>query len=85
MKVAQQLEINFDISINNQKYISKLMAYGLSQIQAELIAGKEKEKDFDVLITELNEKIRQRKLKIENSVGYLIGIYQKKGILPVKN
>ena len=47
--------------------------------------GKEKEKDFDILITELNEKIRQRKLKIENSVGYLVGIYQKKGILPVKN
>ena len=85
IKVAQQLEINFDISINNQKYISKLMAYGLSQIQAELIAGKEKEKDFDILITELNEKIRHKKLKIENSVGYLIGIYQKKGILPVKN
>ena len=62
-----------------------MIAYGLSQIQAELIAGKEKEKDFDILITELNEKIRQRKLKIENSIGYLIGIYQKKGILPVKN
>lgn len=85
MKVAQQLEINFDVSIDNQKYISKLVTYGLSQVQAELIAGKEKEKDFDILITELNEKIRQRKLKIENSVGYLIGIYQKKGILPVKN
>ncbi|MCY1663849.1 RepB family plasmid replication initiator protein [Chryseobacterium sp. SL1] len=85
IKIAQQLEINFDVSIDNQKYISKLIAYGLSQIQAELVAGKEKEKDFDILITELNEKIRQRKLKIENSVGYLIGIYQKKGILPVKD
>ncbi|MGL6128570.1 replication initiation protein [Chryseobacterium artocarpi] len=85
MKVPQQLEINFDVSIDNQKYISKLVTYGLSQIQAELIAGKEKEKDFDILITELNEKIRQRKLKIDNSVGYLIGVYQKKGILPVKN
>jgi len=84
MKVPQQLEINFDVSIDNQKYISKLVTYGLSQIQAELIAGKEKEKDFDILITELNEKIRQRKLKIENSVGYLIGIYQKKGVLPIK-
>lgn len=85
MKVAQQLEINFDVSIDNQKYVSKLVIYGFSQIQAELIAGKEKEKDFDILITELNEKIRQRKLKIENSVGYLVGVYQKKGILPVKN
>ncbi len=84
-KMAQQLVINFEESIDNQKYISKLVIYGFSQIQAELIAGKEKEKDFDILITELNEKIRQRKLKIENSIGYLIGIYQKKGILPVKN
>ncbi|WP_139423908.1 replication initiation protein [Chryseobacterium mulctrae] len=84
-KMAQQLIINFEESIDNQKYISKLVVYGFSQIQAELIAGKEKESNFDILITELNEKIRQRKLKIENSVGYLVGVYQKKGILPVKN
>lgn len=85
MKVPQQLEINFEVSIDNQKYVSKLVTYGFSQVQAELIAEKEKEKDFDILITELNEKIRQRKLKIENAVGYLIGVYQKKGVLPVKN
>lgn len=84
-KMAQQLIINFEESIDNQKYVSKLVTYGFSQMQAELIAEKEKEKDFDILITELNEKIRQRKLKIENAIGYLIGVYQKKGILPVKN
>ena len=81
----KQLEIDFEKPLNVQKFISKLITYGLNQEQAKLISGKEKEKDFDILITELNEKIRQRKLKIENSVGYLIGIYQKKGILPVKN
>ncbi|MFC4384372.1 replication initiation protein [Chryseobacterium bernardetii] len=81
----KQLEIDFEKPINIQKFASKLVTYGLNQEQAELIAGKEKEKDFDILITELNEKIRQRKLKIENSVGYLVGVYQKKGILPVKN
>lgn len=81
----KQLEIDFEKPINIQKFASKLVTYGLNQEQAELIAGKEKEKDFDILITELNEKIRQRKLKIENSVGYLVGIYQKKGILSVKN
>lgn len=84
-KMAQQLIINFEESIDNQKYVSKLVTYGFSQVQAELIAEKEKEKDFDILITELNEKIRQRKLKIENAIGYLIGVYQKKGVLPVKN
>ena len=46
---------------------------------------KEKEKDFDILITELNEKIRNRKLNVESSTAYLVGIYQKKGILPLKN
>lgn len=85
MKIAQQLEINFEETIDNQKYITKLITYGFSQMQAELITRKEKEKDFDILITELNEKIRSGKLKIENAIGYLIGIYQKKGILPIKN
>jgi plasmid replication initiation protein len=81
----KQLEIDFEKPLNIQKFVSKLTTYGLNQEQADLIARKEKEKDFDILITELNEKIRQRKLKIENSVGYLIGVYQKKGILPIKN
>lgn len=84
-KMGQQLEINFEDSIDTQKYIAKILAYGLSQIQAELIAGREKEVDFDTLITDLNLKVRTGKLKVENSVGYLIGIYQKKGLLPQKN
>lgn len=83
-KMGQQLEINFGESIDNQKYTAKILAYGLSQIQAELISGREKESDFDILITNLNQKVRSGKLKVDNSVGYLIGIYQKKGILPSK-
>ena len=46
-----------------------------------LIAIKEKEKDFDILITELNEKVRSRKLSVNKSIAYLVGIYQKKGML----
>lgn len=80
----KQLEIQFDKTIDVQKYISKIAVYGLSQEQAELIAKKEKEADFDKLITDLNLKVRSGKLKVENSVGYLIGIYQKKGILQKK-
>ena len=49
--------------------------------QAELIATQEKEKDFDILITELNEKVRTRKLAVNKSIAYLVGIYQKKGVL----
>ncbi len=65
-------------NLKYSKFISKLVTYGLNQEQAELIAGKEKEKDFDILITELNEKIRQRKLKIENSVDTWLVCIRKK-------
>lgn len=81
----KQLEINFHNPIDVQKFASKLTAYGFTDEQAELIATNEKEKDFDILITEINEKVRQRKLKIDKSIAYLVGIYQKKGVLPVKN
>lgn len=80
----KQLEINFHNSIDVQKFASKLTAYGLTQAQADIIAQKEKEKDFDVLITELNSKVRSGKIKMDNSVAYLVGVYQKKGILPNK-
>ena len=74
----KQLEIEFDKSIDIQKFKSKLMAYGFNEEQAELIATQEKEKDFDILITELNEKVRTRKLAVNKSIAYLVGIYQKK-------
>lgn len=80
----KQLEINFHNSINVQKFASKLVAYGLTQEQAGVISQKEKEKDFDALIADLNTKVRSGKIKIENSAGYLVGIYQKKGILDAK-
>ena len=80
----KQLEIDFAKPLDVQKFKSKLMAYGFTDEQAELIAIKEKEKDFDILITELNEKVRSRKLSVNKSIAYLVGIYQKKGILQVK-
>lgn len=81
----KQMEIDFNMSLDIQKFKSDLMAYGLNEEQAELIAKNEKRKDFDILITDLNLKIQQRKLQIKNTVGYLVGVYQKKGILPNKN
>lgn len=81
----RQLEIDFEKPIATQKFKTKIMAYGLNEEQAEQIALQEKEKDFDILITELNDKVRSRKLNIKNSVGYLVGVYQKKGIIAVKD
>lgn len=80
----KQLEIEFDKPVNVQKFKSKILHYGFTDTQAEFIANSEKEKDFDILITEINERVRQGKLKIDNSVAYLVGVYQKKGMLPLK-
>jgi plasmid replication initiation protein len=80
----KQLEIDFAKPVDIQKFKSKLMAYGFTDEQAEIIATKEKEKDFDILITELNEKVRSRKLSVNKSIAYLVGVYQKKEILPIK-
>lgn len=81
----KQLEINFHNTIDVQKFASKLTAYGFTQEQADIIAQKEKEEDFNTLIQELNGKVRSGKLKMDKSVAYLVGIYQKKGILDTKN
>lgn len=81
----KQLEINFHNSIDVQKFASKLTVYGLTQEQADIIAQKEKEEGFNALIEDLNAKVRSGKLKMDKSVAYLVGVYQKKGILPIKN
>lgn len=80
----KQLEINFEKPLEMQKFAGKLRTYGFTVEQAEIISEKEKESDFDILVTELNQKVRQGKLNINNAVAYLVGIYQKKGILPTK-
>ena len=81
----KQLEINFHHPIDVQKFASKLTAYGFTDDQADTIAQKEKEADFETLIRDLNTKVRNGKLKMDKSVAYLVGVYQKKGILTSKN
>lgn len=80
----KQMQIEFDKPVNIQKFKSKLLSYGLNENQAGFIAMNEKEKDFEILITDLNKKIQSKKINIKNSVAYLVGIYQKKGFLPSK-
>jgi len=81
----KQLEIDFNKTLDVQKFAYKIKAYGLSKEQSKLISENEKEEDFDTLINDLNIKVRQGKLKVNNTIGYIVGIYQKKGIIPIKN
>ena len=80
----KHLEINFEKPLEIQKFAGKLRSYGFTEEQASIISLKEKESDFDMLIADLNQRVRQGKLNINNAIAYLIGIYQKKGILPTK-
>lgn len=82
---SKVLEIDFGKSVDVQKFESKLRAYGFNEEQAEIIAMKEKEEDFDSLISDLKDRVRNRKLNVESPIAYLIGVYQNKGILPLKN
>ncbi len=81
-QMFKQLEIDFNQSIDVQKYIRKIEVYGLNEEQAKIIASKMTEKQFDEVITEVNTRIRQG-LKINNTSAYLVGVMQKKGILPI--
>ncbi|MGE7561583.1 hypothetical protein ACQKLO_25055, partial [Pedobacter suwonensis] len=60
-----------------------VMAYGLSKEYSELIV-KDGYTKFIAFIEDLNAKIRQGKASIEKSTAYIVGAYQKKGVLPKK-
>lgn len=81
----KQLEINFEKPLEIQKFAGKLRTYGFTEEQASIISEKVKESEFDTLVSELNQKVRQNKLSFDNAIAYLVGVYQKKGILPRKN
>lgn len=81
----KQLEINFEKPLEMQKFAGKLRTYGFTEEQASIISEKVKESEFDTLVNELNQKVRQNKLSFDNAIAYLVGVYQKKGILPRKN
>lgn len=80
-----QMEINFEKPINEQKEIKYIMSYGLTEAQATQISEKVKIADFKALIDELNKKVRNNELKPSNAVGYIVGVYQKKGVLVKQN
>ena len=80
IQYAIEHDIHFIISHENPFYLA-------STTLPTLIyrAQKEKEADFETLIRDLNTKVRNGKLKMDKSVAYLVGVYQKKGILTSKN
>lgn len=79
----KQLEIDYSQDIEHQKNVRNVMLYGLNENQAEAIV-KDGYQKFTKFIEDLNQRIRKNELKVENSQAYIIGAYQKMGVLAKK-
>jgi len=79
----RQLEIDYSQDITYQKNVRKVMAYGLNEEQAEVIVRDGYEK-FVKFVEDVNQRVRKNEIKVENAPAYIIGAYQKKGIIPKK-
>lgn len=79
----QQLEIDFSNDVTYQKNVRTVMAYGISKEFAELIVKDGFNKFID-FVNEVNKKAQKGEIKVENAPAYIIGTYQKKGVLPRK-
>jgi len=77
----QQLEIDYNKSVNEQKNIRTVVAYGISEEYATLIV-KDGYDEFIKFVEKVNERARKGQIKVENAPAYIIGAYQKKGVLP---
>lgn len=76
----EQLEIDFKKDVQFQKDVRNVMAYDIAKEHAELIAKDGYDK-FLKFIEDVNARVRQGKLSLDNSAAYIVGAYQKKGVL----
>jgi plasmid replication initiation protein len=75
-----QLAIDFTKTLDYQKNVRSVMAYGLNEEQAEAIVKDGYDK-FLTFVEDVNKKARKGEIKVENATAYIIGTYQKKGII----
>jgi plasmid replication initiation protein len=78
-----QLEIDFSHDLGYQKNVRSIMAYGISEEYALLIV-KDGYDDFIKFVDKVNERAKKGEINVENAPAYIIGAYQKKGVLPKK-
>lgn len=77
----KQLEIDYNKPVNEQKNIRSVMAYGISEEYATLIVNDGYD-NFIKFVEKVNERAKKGEIKVENAPAYIIGTYQKKGVLP---
>jgi len=77
----KQLEIDYNEPIDIQKNIKTIMAYEISEEHARLIVKDGYDKFID-FIAKTNERVKKGVIKVDNATAYIIGSYQKKGVIP---
>src|SRR5690606_24334348 len=77
----KQLEIDYNRPITEQKNIRTVVSYGISEEHATLIVKDGYDK-FIKFVEKVNERAKRGEIKVENAPAYIIGAYQKKGVLP---
>lgn len=80
----KQLAIDFKNDINFQKEVRNIMAYGLNEDQATAIA-KDGYAKFVKFVEDVIAKSLKKEINVNNTAGYIIGAYQKKGVIPKNN
>ncbi|RYX86596.1 RepB family plasmid replication initiator protein [bacterium] len=78
------LAIDFTKTLEYQKNVRSVMAYGLNEEQAELIVKDGYDK-FLQFVEDVNKKAKKGEIKVEKAAAYIIGTYQKKGVIPKLN
>ncbi|MEJ5148842.1 replication initiation protein [Sphingobacterium sp. MYb388] len=79
----KQLEIDFSNDLTHQKNVRIIESYGISHEYAELIVKDGYDK-FIKFVADINDKAKKGKISVDNAPAYIIGTYQKKGVLPKK-
>ena len=77
----KQLEIDYKEPIDFQKNVKNIMSYDISEEYARLIVKDGYDKFID-FVAKVNERARKGEIKVDNATAYIIGSYQKKGVLP---
>jgi plasmid replication initiation protein len=76
----KQIEIDFTESIEYQKKVATIMAYGINEDVAKQVAIKHFA-EFIAIKDELNANIKSGKVKVENARAYIVGILKNKKII----
>lgn len=89
---AKQLELDIDFSKTieqnkieaiRKQFLKAVISCGISEAYAELIVQHSTINEFEAVKAETLDKMRKGEIKTE-AHRYIVGIYQKKGILPAK-